>query len=246
MKRFWTLLLGSSLLFLTSCFDIIEEMHLKKNGSGTYTITTDMSGMMSDGFMKQALEQAMETEGSELNMNLMDMDSSFTFASAPEAANLSAEDRKTLEKVVISIKGSEKEEVLQMDITVNFESFADMDKIGAAIKKVSEKTEGTGSGLFGGPQFSDFSNMFSMKKKKIFSRTAKNQPLQGLVQDDMKEMMSMMLAGASYKVIYHMPGKVKKSTIPDSEIDGKTVTIEHPMLDVINQKVTVNGDIKFK
>ena len=55
-----------------------------------------------------------------------------------------------------------------------------------------------------------------------------------------------MLAGASYKTIYKMPGKVKQSTIPDAEIDGKTVTVEHPMLDVINQKVKIEGDIKFK
>lgn len=246
MKRFWTLLLGSSLLFLTSCFDIIEEIHLKKNGSGQYVVTTDLSGLMSDGFMKQALEEAMKSEGGDLNMNLMNMDSSFTFASSPEAASLPAADKKLLEKVVISMKGSEKEEILQMGMTVNFDSFDDMEKIAAVMKKVSEKGEGAGSGLMSGGQFSDFSKMFSMKKKKLFSRAGTKQPLDGLIQDDMKEMMGMMLAGASYKTIYHMPGKVKKSTIPDSEIDGKTVTIEHPMLDVINQKVKIDGDIKFK
>ncbi|MBX2871006.1 MAG: hypothetical protein KTR30_02875 [Saprospiraceae bacterium] len=246
MKRFWTLLLGSSLLFLTSCFDIIEEIHLKKNGSGKYIVTTDMSGLMSDGFMKQALEEAMKSEGGDMKMNLMDMDSSFTFASAPEAAELPAADRKLLEKVVISMKGSEKEEILQMGMTVNFDSFEDMERIAAVMKKVSKDGEGLGGGLMGGGQFSDFSNMFSMKKKKLFSRTGTSQPLDGLIQDDMKEMMSMMLAGASYKTIYNMPGKVKKSSIPASEIDGKTVTVEHPMLDVINQKVKIDGDIKFK
>lgn len=246
MKRFWTLLLGSSLLFLTSCFDIIEEIHLKKNGSGQYVVTTDLSGLMSDGFMKQALEEAMKSEGGDLNMNMMDMDSSFTFASSPEAATLPAADKKLLEKVVISMKGSEKEEILQMGMTVNFDSFDDMEKIAAVMKKVSEKADGAGNGLMSGGQFSDFSKMFSMKKKKLFSREGAKQPLDGLIQDDMKEMMGMMLAGASYKTIYHMPGKVKKSTIPDAEIDGKTVTVEHPMLDVINQKVKIDGDIKFK
>lgn len=248
MQRFWTLLLGSSLLFLTSCFDIIEELELKRNGSGTYTMTTDLSGLMSDGFMKQALEEAMKSEGGDLNMNLMNMDSSFTFASSPEAASLSAADRKILEKVVVSMKGSEKEEVLKMGITVNFDSFDDMEKISTVMKKVGEKSEGGGpaAGLMGGGQFSDFSDMFSMKKKKLFSRSATKQPLEGLIEDDMKEMMSMMLAGASYTTIYHMPGKVKKSTIPGAEVDGKTVTVEHAMLDVINQKVKIDGDIKFK
>lgn len=246
MKRFWTLLLGSSLLFLTSCFDIIEEVHLKRDGSGKYIVTTDMSGLMSDGFMKQALEEAVKSESGDMNMNLMNIDSSFTFASAPEAAGLSAAEQKMLEKVVISMKGSEKEEVLKMGMTVNFDSFAEMEKIAEVMKKISKDGVGQGNGLMGGGQFSDFSKMFSMKKKKLFSRSGTSQPLDGLIQDDMKEMMSMMLAGASYKTIYKMPGKVKKSTIPDAEIDGKTVTVEHPMLDVINQKVKIEGDIKFK
>ena len=246
MKRFWTLLLGSSLLFLTSCFDIIEEVHLKRDGSGKYIVTTDMSGLMSDGFMKQALEEAVKSESGDMNMNLMNIDSSFTFASAPEAAGLSAAEQKMLEKVVISMKGSEKEEVLKMGMTVNFDSFAEMEKIAEVMKKISKDGVGQGNGLMGGGQFSDFSKMFSMKKKKLFSRSGTSQPLDGLIQDDMKEMMSMMLAGASYKTIYKMPGKVKKSTIPNAEIDGKTVTVEHPMLDVINQKVKIEGDIKFK
>lgn len=248
MKRFWTVLLGSSLLFLTSCFDIIEEIHLKRDGSGKYIVTTDLSGLMSDGFMKQALEEAMKSEGGDMNMNLMNIDSSFTFASAPEAANLSAADQKVLEKVVVSMKGSEKEKELKMGMTVNFDSFEDMEKIAAVMKKVSKEGEGggLGNGLMGGGQFADFSKMFSMKKKKLFSRSGTSQPLDGLIQDDMKDMMAMMLAGASYKTIYKMPGKVKKSTIPEAEIDGKTVTVEHPMLDVINQKVKIDGDIKFK
>lgn len=246
MKRFWTLLLGSSLFFLTSCFDIIEEVHLKRDGSGKYIVTTDLSGLMSDGFMKQALEEAVKSESGDMNMNLMNIDSSFNFASAPEAAGLSAADQKMLEKVVITMKGSEKEEVLKMAITVDFDSFAEMEKIAEVMKKVSKDGEGPGTGLMGGGQFSDFSKMFSMKKKKLFSRSGTSQPLDGLIQDDMKDMMAMMLAGASYKTIYKMPGKVKKTTIPDAEVEGKTVTVEHPMLDVINQKVKIEGDIKFK
>ena len=137
MKRFWTVLLGSSLLFLTSCFDIIEEVHLKRDGSGKYIVTTDLSGLMSDGFMKQALEEAMKSEGGDMKMNLMNIDSSFTFASSPEAASLSAADQKVLEKVVISMKGSEKDEELKMGMTVNFDSFEDLEKLAAVMKKVS-------------------------------------------------------------------------------------------------------------
>ena len=179
MKRFWTLLLGSSLLFLTSCFDIIEEVHLKRDGSGKYIVTTDMSGLMSDGFMKQALEEAVKSESGDMNMNLMNIDSSFTFASAPEAAGLSAAEQKMLEKVVISMKGSEKEEVLKMGMTVNFDSFAEMEKIAEVMKKISKDGVGQGNGLMGGGQFSDFSKMFSMKKKKLFSRSGTSQPLDG-------------------------------------------------------------------
>lgn len=52
MKWFWILLLGFFFLFLISCFDIIEEVYLKRDGLGKYIVIIDMSGLMSDGFMK--------------------------------------------------------------------------------------------------------------------------------------------------------------------------------------------------
>ena len=72
MNRIWQLFLGISLLFFTSCFDILEEVHLQKNGSGKYLLTMDMSGIMSDPFMKEAIGEAMKSEGSKAGIDFMD------------------------------------------------------------------------------------------------------------------------------------------------------------------------------
>lgn len=245
MNRIWCLVLGSSLLFLTSCFDMLEEVYLEKNGSGKYMVTMDMSGIMTDPFMKEALGEAMKSEGDKIGMNFMEMDSSFNFAQSADAINLKAAEKKLLEQVVIDMKSSEKEKVMKMVMTVNFSSFDQLEEIGKIMKEVGEN-QGDGAGqMFGGGQFSDFSNLFTMKKKKLLSRLP-TPPMEGLIDEETKGMMSMLLAGSSYKTIYHLPGKVKKSTIPNAEIEGKTVTVEHPMMDIIDQKVKVDGDIKFK
>lgn len=247
MKRIWQLFLGISLLFFTSCFDILEEVHLKKNGSGKYLVTMDMSGILSDPFMKEAIGEAMKSEGSKMGMNIMEMDTSFSFASSPEAQSLSVADRKLLDQVVVNMTGNEKKGVLKMGLTVNFNSLDEMESISKVMKKVSDEQEaGAGANpMFGGGQFSNFGNLFSMKKKKLFAREAAP-PLEGLLDDETKGMMSMLLGASTYRTVYNMPGKVKKTTIPNAEVDGKVVTVENPMLDILDQKVKLDGEIKFK
>lgn len=247
MKRIWQLFLGISLLFFTSCFDILEEVHLQKNGSGKYLLTMDMSGILSDPFMKEAIGEAMKSEGSKAGIDFMDMDTSFTFGSAPEARALSAADQKLLDQVVVNMIGNEDKGELKMGLTVNFNSLEEMETISNVMKKVSEKQEeGAGaSPMFGGGQFSEFGNLFSMKKKKLFARSAAP-PLEGLLDEETKGMMSMLLSASTYKTIYHMPGKVKNTTIPNAEIAGKVVTVENLMLDILDQKVKLDGEIKFK
>lgn len=55
-----------------------------------------------------------------------------------------------MEKVVIMMKGSEKEEVLIMGMIVNFDFFVEMEKIVEVMKKVSKDGDGLGVGLMGG------------------------------------------------------------------------------------------------
>lgn len=247
MNRFWSLCLGTSLLFLTSCFDMLEEVHLNKDGSGKYAITMDMGGIFSNPFMKEALGEAMKSEGDKMGQNMMEMDTVINFGESAQAKSLSAKEQKLLEQVVMNMKSSEKEGVMKIAMSIDFSSIGQLSEISKVMKKVGDN-QGEGNEMaqmFGGGQFTDFGELFALKGKKLFSRLP-TPSMQGLLDDETKDMMSMLLVGASYKTIYHMPGKVKKSTIPNSEIDGSTVTVDQSLLDVVNQKVKLDGDIKYK
>ncbi|HHJ51239.1 MAG TPA: hypothetical protein ENJ88_10125 [Phaeodactylibacter sp.] len=59
MNRLLIALLAS--FFFTGCIDILEELHLNADGSGTYALTTDMSAFMSPE-MKELMNAANEEE----------------------------------------------------------------------------------------------------------------------------------------------------------------------------------------
>ncbi len=66
------------------------------------------------------------------------------------------------------------------------------------------------------------------------------------MDEESMQYLKMFLSNAKIKTTYHLPGKVKKSTIPNAVIDGKIVKVENSFLDILEQKVKVDGYIKYK
>ena len=154
MNRFWSLCLGTSLLFLTSCFDMLEEVHLNKDGSGKYAITMDMGGIFSNPFMKEALGEAMKSEGDKMGQNMMEMDTVINFGESAQAKSLSAKEQKLLEQVVMNMKSSEKEGVMKIAMSIDFSSIGQLSEISKVMKKVGDN-QGEGNEMaqmFGGGQ----------------------------------------------------------------------------------------------
>jgi hypothetical protein len=59
-------------------------------------------------------------------------------------------------------------------------------------------------------------------------------------------MMKSFLGGASHKINFEFPGKVRKVTIPNAKVNGKKVTVEASFADLMEKKVSLDGAIKFK
>ncbi|HMQ45835.1 MAG TPA: hypothetical protein PKA00_04385 [Saprospiraceae bacterium] len=59
-------------------------------------------------------------------------------------------------------------------------------------------------------------------------------------------MMQMFMGGSKYKMVIHLPGKVKSADFKGAEVDGQTVTIEMPLSDLYDEKGALDFDIKFK
>ncbi len=243
MKKILVLLLGASLTLLTSCFDIVEEVFLNKDGSGKYHITMDMSGLFTDPLMKGMMEEALKQQAGADELGALEKDSIIYFKDLPEAADLSADEKKTLENMLMRMTMSESKKQMLVRIEYNFKKVDDINKMSKVLAKVGADQQ-LGGGMPGGGLMSGESANFSWKKGAL-----KRLPMAikaPAEMDENMEMMKMFLGSASYKTIYHLPGKAKKVTIPNATLDGSTVTIENKMLDVMDGKVKMDGEIKFK
>lgn len=242
MRKIFVLLLSASLFTLTGCFDIVEEVFLNKNGSGKYLITMDMSSMFSDSFMKGMMEEALaEQNGGAAGE--MEKDTVIYFKDISEEADLTTAEAKLIENATMKMNMSQKNEKMLVVMEFPFQDVKDL----AEIMKIADKVgadENMGGGMMGGGMITSKSALFELNKKTL-ARLPMPKPNTEEAEEGM-EMIKMFLGGATYKTIYHLPGKVKKTNIPGAEVDGNTVTVEASLLEMIDGKSKIDGTIKFK
>lgn len=242
-NRIITLLLIVSSLFLTSCFEIVEEVFLNKDGSGSLKTHVDLGDIFNNPFMKGALEEEMAKEGT--TAQDMEMDSIIYYKDAPEGT-FTAEEKKLIEQANMHLIMSQSTGKFSVTTTLPFASLDDLPEIQKIIAKAAADSPEAQSNpmleMLQGTGFGNETPLFSLKKRQ-FTRTT---PEDTAADNEDLAMMEMFLADATIKTIYHMPGKIKETTIANAVIDGKTVTVTNDLLDIIKKKVNVDGDICFK
>jgi hypothetical protein len=216
-----TLLLVLVSLLATSCFNITEEIYLNEDGSGEYTVTVDMSDIYTlagDEFLKGFLA-GLSDSGMEDEYQLALGDSSTG----------------------------------EIDTTLYYDA---VDGSGeGSIHLRFSKSEGIGI-MAGTNRFDDIrqvENFMSDELLYLFEydgKTLVRKPTKfsyELTEEERENpFLTSMLSNASYTVIYHFPRKVKKTSIPGAEIDGKRLIMETSMLDLVDEKSRLDGKIWLK
>lgn len=242
MRKFVLLLLSAGMFFLTSCFDIVEEVSLNKDGSGTYTTRIDASGLFSNPFMKSALEEAAKQEGGEA-VN-MEQDSLMYYRDMEGFSDLSEGEKAKVKDLNMRIQMSESKSEFLITSSIPFNSFEELAELHEIINRVQSKNE-NGGGLMGGSNpFTGTSPLFKQGKRELI-RLAEKTDSDSDMDDETMDMAKMFMADAHMTTIYHLPGKVKKCDIPNAEVNGSTVTIKNSLLDMMDKKVTQEGSIKY-
>ena len=251
MKKIVFALLFGSLFTLTSCIDVLEEMRLNRNGSGSYSLSFDMSSLLEDPTMKSMMEQMLKSEGDIQIDGLrlgdgdaLEIDTVMYLKDTPEAASLVEEKPKLWESVQMKMQISESKKKMITSLNMEFEDVEDIDYFFRSLEKA-----GAGNAMAGGMLGSNGiiptgRALFKLKKKQLV-REAPEVPKEATEGDQM-DMAKMFLAMATYRTVYHLPGKVKKVSIADAKIDGKTVTVDIPFLDILEGKAKLEGTIKYK
>ncbi len=260
-----------SITTFTGCINIVEEIFLKKNGSGKYTMQMDMSGLLEMAQMMSAMggEDAEEGEGDPFAELGEKMDSTFYFKDADsDFKKQFADNPDILDRLNFNMKLDKDENEFLMNFNLNFKNMDDieyfynnMDKIMAILDDGEEEGEDMLGGMGGGGLDGLFSGMgsggsdatqrpYDYKKCTLTRHDTSQEDAESMeeeLDEEELQMMKMMFGNANYTTIYHLPGKVKKMTNADAQLsdDKKTVTLEGSLIDYMEGKLKLDNTIKF-
>lgn len=205
-----------------------------------------------DGF------DAMMEEGADTTMYLKD--------ASPDLLKQFEDNPGFADKVNMRMNVDPDEGVFLMDFNLDFANMDDIDYFFKNFDKImgmmddgedEESSEldmlGMGGGMgadspLGGLMGGDgLTRYFDLTKRTLVRRDAPPQEMQEDMGAEEMQMMEMMFGEAKYKMIYHMPGKIKKMTNKDATLsaDKKTVILEGNLMDYMNGDFKVANIIKF-
>ena len=171
-----------------------------------------------------------------------ELDSTMYFKDDPQFAQF--KDNKTIyESAKIHVVMSEKKSKLSANFSFDFEKVEDIDTF---FKKVTDNKES--KEMLGGFDQMFSGSLFAFKKKRL-TRLPPVKEGTNLMENGKEEdmaMAKMVLANANLKTTYTFPGKVKKSSIPNSVIEKNQVKVTTPLLDFLEGKAKLDGEIRFK
>lgn len=250
MKKILLLVVITISFLATSCISIIEELTLKKDGSGTYAYTIDMTALMQLGALAQArkMSEDMPQDVLELDTVVVAYD-----LLKVQGALEDMEQPNFWKKVNIISKISESEKIGKISFILDFEDMDDVAYFTKNMGKLLENDETAGMLASLGLTGSISENPYTYKKgwcNRTIARKKQdaNTEMTDMMEEEGGEMMKMMLAGAEYITIYNLPGKVKKVSNEEAKVsnDGQTVTIKTDLLEKMEGKTNLATSIKFK
>ena len=240
MNKPYILIIGLSLCFLTSCLNMTEVLTLNKDGSGVYSLVFDMSDILEDEFSKNMLSQMLAEE---MNLEInpeenWNFDTLLYFRDMPDVDRRKMENQAFWNRVSLDVNVSEVDSQLVFKLLLPFTELSDIDYFYENINNLNKQ------GNLGDANFLISKALFGLKKKKLTRlpiATASN-----MLEGEEIEFAKTFFANSSYTCIYNLPGKVKKTTIPDAKIEGNSVIQTLSYLDILEDKVKMDGEIKFK
>ncbi len=255
-KLFLPFLIISSLLI--GCLETTEGLLINENGSGSYTMDIDISGMFALMDMMKAEDSLGKSDVPEDRKNF---DSTVLFKSFVDTAtNLTVEEKTLLRNAVAHIKMNEKEKVFKIKMTYPFVKIDDVAKLIAlngsgkgsnTIQKIFKGKTGSPEATDQEPDMPDFSDMYQMTYKDgLLERKIKPEKFKEFEdqfkvagENGMEEMISSVKMNNIIKL--PRPAKAVKGERVKLSDDKKTVTINCTMKDILTNPKAVEYRIQY-
>ena len=245
MKKITLLFFFALSTLVTGCFNFLEEVTLNQDGSGLYSLKMDLSAILADDFMKSMIQQsAEENEATKGLADNLEKDTMIFLKDLPMDAKVKTGRPEFWDNVQMQVKISDKTDEFFTDIKLRFKTSDDIAFFYKHLSTVMAEAGTANPGMNPTEMLPAGANFKSGKKS--FSRLPSNAETKSEMEGQDMEMMKMFLSNAKFTTIYNMPGRVKKVTIPGAEVTGNTVKVVASLIDLMDGKAKLEGDIKYK
>ena len=257
MKKIASLLLGCFAVVLTGCLDTVEEFNISADGSGVYTSTVDMSGMI--GLLEMVAAMDTSAKSGLDSFKEQNMDSVINFRDLVDAdTSMTAEQKRLFADAKMNITMKGKEGVMKFGMTYPFKKLEDV----AKIQQMNES--GKGVGLFGNKgkanpmqemakdgDLPDFSKYMQVNfRNGLLERKVNAEKLNELKNDEKFKQMGQaeeMMESVSFTSIIHLPRAATVATGEKVQLsaDKKTVTIKTNMKDLLTNPKSLDFKVTY-
>jgi hypothetical protein len=248
MKTVKFLLTILTLVFLVGCIDIHEDITIKPNGSGQYTINTDMSQLL------DIMQTYIGKEEMEKQLPNKVMDTTVMMRNVVDTAkDISPEKKALVKNASIHMQLNMDQKVFKFDMRFPFDNLSDLQKLylsmsdgtlgtnnlfkGLAAAKGQENADTSGSNM---PDMSQFNAIYDFHcKDGLISRKLNSDKWKTLQQNQqfgqMKDAANMGIQ-IPYTLTIHLPRPVKKidNSLAMLSDDKKTITLKYNITEVFD------------
>jgi hypothetical protein len=244
LKYFFTII---SLFFLAGCFEINEDIDVHPDGSGVYSIHTDMSQLL------QAMEGYMGKDEMSKQMPSKNIDTTVLMRVLLDTAkNISAEDKALIKDGSVHLKLNMVQKEFKSDIVIPFKSLTDLQKLYNSMNNQSLGFNQLFKGMAGKPDTASTGSDNSMPDMNQFNAIYDFQSHDGLISRklnpekwkalqqspqfaQMKDAGNMGIS-IPYTLTISLPRPVKKIDNSLAKIfpDRKKIIIQYNLIEVFD------------
>jgi hypothetical protein len=246
MKRLKLFLTVTSMFFLAGCFEINEDIVMKSDGSGVYSVHTDMSQLL------QAMQSYLGKDEMDKQLPSKNIDTTVMMRTLLDTAkNISAENKALIKDGYVHLKLNIGEKVFKSDIVIPFKSQSDLQKLynsmnnqtlgfNQLFKGMAGKPDTTSGNDQGMPDMNQFNAIYDFESHDgLISRKLNQDKWKALQASpqfaQMKDAGNMGIS-IPYTLTISIPRPVKKV---DNELaklfpDRKKVVIQYNLIEVFD------------
>lgn len=268
MKQFKLLALLAFVFLLTSC-SITEKMIINEDGSGKFSYEIDgskMMSMMGSAFKEETTKKEKKKGKKESDIKKA-IDSTFTFKelfadkqdSIAKLPLAEQEKIKKMEKFSMHMQIDQEKGLMKYDMFTDFSSIKELEDVMSPVetmKNISPTGQQAGGMGMAPNALEDKSSTSYFYDGKTFKKIVSEKNTKEDEEDEetseenarVEESMEMFYAQSSFKVVYEFPKPVKKVSIENAlySEDRKTITIEYPLKDYMENPTSLNFEIEFQ